>query len=165
MKRVTASYLKIGQPAKLVLGLSGGADSVALALLLLELKKQYPLSLTCVHVHHGLRDNADLDAAFVRAFCEEHALPLIVEYVNVSCDGNVEANARAARYRAFAKTMSNAEKEWLVLGHHLDDQAETMLMRLMVGTGNKGLASMREVSNYIWRPLLGTIWMIRQKPC
>ena len=156
MKRVTASYLKIGQPVKLVLGLSGGADSVALALLLLELRKQFPVSLACVHVHHGLRDNADLDAAFVRAFCEEHGLPLIVEYVNVSCDGNVEANARVARYQAFAKAMSNAENEWLVLGHHLDDQAETMLMRLMVGTGNKGLASMREVSGHIWRPLLGT---------
>ena len=154
MKRVEASYLRAGSPQKLMLGLSGGADSMALALVLIVLREQHGFALRCIHIHHGLRTAADLDEAFVRAFCLHHELSLKIKRVHVLRAGSLEAEARAARYEAFYEELAADEGEVLVLAHHMDDQAETMLMRMMAGTGGTGLSAMRERTGAIWRPLL-----------
>lgn len=143
-------------PGSLLVGLSGGADSVCLAHLLARLSAERGFQLTCVHVNHHLRPDAKEDQRFVEELCGHWDLPLIVKEVEVSRRGNLEANARAARYGAFEEAMAQCGAGMLVLAHHMNDQAETLLMRLMRGAGPTGLSAMRTHTHHIWRPLLNT---------
>lgn len=129
--------------ATLSVGLSGGVDSVVLLKLLLTLRQRFGYALTAIHVNHGLSQHASAWEEFCVALCRRWKVPLAVERVRVARNGNgVEAAARAQRYRAFAIHAENA----LLLAHHLDDQAETMLLQLLRGAGVRGLAAMQEVS-------------------
>ncbi len=130
--------------------LSGGVDSVVL----LHKLRDVP-GISALHVHHGLSPNADAWAAFCRKLCRRLGVPLRVYKVKVQREGQgLEAAARKARYEAFAK----ADAERIALAHHLDDQAETVLMNLLRGTGLKGARGMLPESGYrgkiLWRPLL-----------
>ena len=126
-----------------LLGLSGGADSVALAWLLLPLRDGGKLRPEAVHVNHGLRGaESDADEEFVRRFCEDNEIPL--HRVRLDLDGRRDENtAREARYAAMFRVMEENEIPTLVLAHQRDDQAETFLMRLMRGAGPEGLSAMR----------------------
>ncbi|MHC1785477.1 MAG: tRNA lysidine(34) synthetase TilS [Christensenellales bacterium] len=154
MRALRASYGEIGSPGRLLLGLSGGADSVALLHLLSALARESGCALICVHVHHGLRAAADAEADFVVALCREMGIPLMVKRVTVSEQGSVEAAAREARYRAFSQAMQEADCRVIALAHHADDQAETLMLHLMHGSGPGGMAGMSKFSQGIWRPLL-----------
>lgn len=141
-------------PERLLVGLSGGADSVALLLLLRETGRQ----LTAVHVHHGLRgDDADADEAFVKALCLRLGVPLRC-YHAVPPAHPSEAWAREARYGFFRQAWQEIDAEAVALAHHLDDQAETLLLHLLRGAGLQGLTGMRQDSMIdgmrIVRPLL-----------
>ena len=142
-------------PQRLLVGLSGGADSVALLLLLMDAGKQ----ITAVHVNHGLRgDASDGDEAFVRALCEKHQVPLLT-YRADPPDNPGENWAREARYGFFREAMAKTGAEALVLAHHRDDQAETLLLHLLRGAGLTGLTGMSPDTTAdglrIIRPLLG----------
>ena len=142
-------------PQRLLVGLSGGADSVALLLLLMDAGKQ----ITAVHVNHGLRgDASDGDEAFVRALCEKHQVPLLT-YRADPPDNPGENWAREARYGFFREAMAQTGAEALVLAHHRDDQAETLLLHLLRGAGLTGLTGMSPDTTAdglrIIRPLLG----------
>lgn len=152
--KLKTSYEMMGEPKSILLGLSGGADSVCLAHLLLRLSCEKKFDLNCVHVNHQLRGNALKDERFVEELCRAWGLKLKIIHVDVSRRGNLEANARTARYAAFEQAMVQNGANTLALGHHMDDQAETVLMRLMRGAGPSGLSSMREYTRQIWRPLL-----------
>jgi len=138
---------------RLCLGLSGGLDSVVLlhALLAAGFKPKV------IHVHHGLSHHADQWAAFCEQLCKEIGASFVCVRVRVSSEGKgIEDAARRARYQAFAQHMSVGDA--LLSAHHLDDQAETVLLRLMRGSGPKGLAAMStrralEIGE-LWRPLL-----------
>jgi tRNA(Ile)-lysidine synthase len=139
------------QGKRVAVGLSGGVDSVVL---LHVLSKKFPV--TAVHVHHGLSPNADAWAAFCRKLCKRLGIPLIVRRVKVARRGQgLEAAAREARYAVFKKIPA----EVLVLAHHLDDQAETVLMNLLRGAGRRGASGMASASRLgektLLRPLLG----------
>lgn len=153
---LTASYENIGSPKRLMLALSGGADSVALYHLLCRLAAQRSADLHCVHVHHGLRAAADDEADFVSSLCRQSSVPLTIKRVKVVRTGSLEASARKARYGAFREAMQETGIDVLALAHHADDQAETVLMHLMHGAGPSGLAGMREFDRGMWRPLLTT---------
>lgn len=142
-------------PARLLAGVSGGADSVALLLLLTRLPGH---EIAAVHVNHGLRgDASDGDEAFVRALCERLHVPLLV-YRAEPPQNPGEDWARQARYGFFREAMAHSGAEALVLAHHRDDQAETLLLHLLRGAGLTGLAGMspRTVREgmTILRPLL-----------
>lgn len=142
-------------PRRLMVGLSGGADSVALAHLLM----QQPVELCAVHVNHGLRGAAsDGDEAFVRQLCAEWGLPLEV-YRAVPPEHPGEDWARQARYGFFRQAMEKHGAEAIALAHHRDDQAETLLLHLLRGTGLTGLTGMaadsRVLGVRVIRPLLG----------
>lgn len=120
-------------------GLSGGLDSVVLLHALVSL--QLPVPLTAVHVHHGLSPRADAWQRHCEALCRALDVPLRVERVGVERAGEgVEAAARRARYRVFADLL--AEGDALLLAHHRDDQAETLLLRLLRASGPRGLGAM-----------------------
>lgn len=123
---------------RLVVGLSGGVDSVVLTDLLRRLSKKSHFKLAALHVNHQINPAAGRWAAFCRAFCKRYDIPLTVVRVTVPRGDSLEAAARTARYRAFAALPA----ELVVLGHNLDDQAETVFLQLLRGAGVKGLSAM-----------------------
>ena len=142
-------------PGHVLAGVSGGADSVALMLMLLA----RGCRVTAVHVNHGLRGAAsDGDEAFVRALCCERNVPLLC-YRAQPPEHPGEDWARRARYGFFREAMAQSGAEALTLAHHRDDQAETLLLHLMRGAGLTGLTAMAEDAVVdgmrILRPLLG----------
>jgi len=125
----------------ILLGLSGGMDSVVLLHLLHTLAPKFDWRVSAIHVHHGISPNADDWAGFCRDLCEHYAIPLHVEQVDITPLRNehgVEAAARKLRYAAFAKQAC----DFIALAHHADDQAETLLLQLLRGAGVRGAASM-----------------------
>lgn len=141
-----------------VVALSGGMDSVCLAHGLSQLKSQGKIEqeLHALHINHGLSDSADQWQQFCADFCAAQDLPLTIQAVEVTREGSLEAAARASRYQAFADFL--VEGDVLLLAHHLDDQLETFLLRLLRGAGVTALAGMpdsRAVGvGQLFRPLL-----------
>ena len=142
----------------MVVGLSGGCDSVVLLNLLVSLAQ--PARVSAVHVHHGLSPNADDWLAFCQVYCDLLGVTLHCRYASVDRTSGlgIEAAARAARYAAFADVVPKGGV--LMLAHHHGDQAETMLFNLLRGCGVNGAAAMREqrylAGLSILRPLLTT---------
>ncbi len=147
-----------------LVGLSGGADSVLLTGLLAEQAKTDGFPLTAVHVHHGIRGaEADRDAEFCRAFAER--LGVAFRLVRVDAPGRAartgespETAARAERYRAFDAVMQEGAIPLLATAHHAQDNAETVLFRLCRGAGLGGLCGIPQVrktgAGWVVRPLL-----------
>lgn len=138
--------------ARIAVGLSGGVDSVVLLHKLHEVP-----GISAIHVHHGLSKNADAWAAFCRRLCKRLGVPLTVRKVKVARSGEgLEAAARASRYQAFSELKTGC----IALAHNLDDQAETVLMNLLRGTGLRGARGMLPRSKFhdktLLRPLLDT---------
>ena len=120
---------------------SGGLDSTVLLHLLAQLARSEALpALSALHVHHGLQAAADGWPAHCQAVCRSLGIPLRVERVQVAVGGSIEQAARDARYRAFQANLG--EGQVLLTAQHLDDQAETLLFRLLRGAGLRGLAAM-----------------------
>ncbi len=127
--------------AVLVLGLSGGLDSVVLLDVLRRLAGPLDFRLSCVHVNHGISPNARRWAAFCARICKRHNIALALHEVDLApfrAEG-VEAAARRARYQVYA---GQEEADFIVLAQHQDDQAETLLLQLLRGAGVKGGAAM-----------------------
>lgn len=129
--------------AGLCAGLSGGVDSVVLLHVLRTLRDSGNISLSALHVHHGLSPNADEWSKFCAEICANWNIPFELEQVQVSRNSGsgIEAAARGARYAAYARH----DTGWIALAHHQDDQAETLLLQLLRGSGPKGLAAMPAV--------------------
>lgn len=153
--RVAAVLAEAGVSAgaRVCVALSGGVDSVVLLHLLAGLRSQTGLALSAAHVHHGLSPNADRWQAHCAALCEALAVPFTSLPVTVDRGhaGGLEAAAREVRHAALV-TLS---ADWLAFGHHLDDQAETLLFRMLRGVGVRGAAAMSPVERGCLRPLLG----------
>ena len=137
---------------RLTIAFSGGLDSTVLLHVLFKINKTLPFKLCAHHVHHGLSTNADAWADFCSLTCANLGVPLTISNVNISKNSGlgVEATAREARYKALLST----DVDLIVLAHHQDDQAETLLLQLARGAGVKGLAGMAIMSGKLLRPLL-----------
>ncbi|VVN33415.1 tRNA(Ile)-lysidine synthase [Pseudomonas fluorescens] len=136
---------------------SGGLDSTVLLHLLASLANTETLPpLSAVHVHHGLQAAADAWPAHCQSICDNLGVPLSVKRVQVQPGASLERAAREARYRAFAEVTGAGEV--VLMGQHRDDQAETLLFRLLRGAGVRGLAAMPAqrplAGGYLVRPLL-----------
>ncbi|MEW8582807.1 MAG: tRNA lysidine(34) synthetase TilS [Candidatus Thiodiazotropha endolucinida] len=140
------------------IALSGGLDSCVLLHLLAELRSQLPYDLHAIHVHHGLQYQADSWQTHCERVCQGYDIPLdtVRLTLNVNSGESLEAVAREARYRAMAEQMG--EGDLLLTAQHQDDQAETLLLQLMRGSGPAGLASMPPLTHFgpgwLARPLL-----------
>jgi len=124
--------------------LSGGRDSVALLDALLAYARPRGRAVIALHIHHGLSPNADAWSAHCAALCETYAIPFVARRVTVpqAPRDSVEASARRARYDALAAAAHDAGAATVLLAHHRDDQAETLLLQLLRGAGPHGLAAM-----------------------
>ncbi len=160
-KNTLKKYNLINKNDFLVVGVSGGPDSVVLLYLLNSLRVELKLSLHVAHLDHMLRRPSRRDAEFVKGLAERLGLPVTIARVNVkelAAKGSLEEIARKARFDFLFKVAKSVKARKIVLGHNLDDQAETVLMRMIRGTGLHGLSGIsprREMSGYcIVRPLI-----------
>src|SRR5262245_1012790 len=138
-----------------LIGVSGGGDSVALLHLLAGLASRWRLALHALHVDHRLRDDSEGDAEFVTLLGRRLGVPVTVVAVDVQRRGSLEAAAREARHAALATHAEKIGASRIALGHTQDDQAETVVMRVLTGAGARGLAGIPPVRDRIIRPLLG----------
>jgi tRNA(Ile)-lysidine synthase len=139
---------------------SGGGDSIALLVLMARYANQTGIALHAISVDHGLRDGTDAELSLVSAQCAKLDVPhTVVYWTGWDGAGNLQSNARDARYDLIAKWAKNHDIDVVALGHTADDQAETLLMRMARGAGVDGLAAMAFESQrhgVTWlRPLLG----------
>ena len=161
VKRVLDYIKKYGmiEPGDtIVAGISGGADSVCLLFMLLEIRKHIPFTLKVVHVNHGIREDAAKDADFVRDLCSkwEISFELVEKNVKESAREHglsEEEEGRLVRYEAFERALSG-EKGKIAVAHNSNDRAETMLFHLFRGTGLTGMSGIRPVNKKVIRPLL-----------
>jgi tRNA(Ile)-lysidine synthase len=141
---------------------SGGADSVALLRLLEDLQNELGVGLCVLHLNHGLRGEAsDADAAFVADLAREHRLELISAHEDVAAEAkrnhwNLEDAGRRARNGFFERAVSQGHCTRVAVAHTADDQAETVLARVLRGTGPRGIVGIYPVRSNIVRPLLDT---------
>ena len=142
----------------ILVAFSGGLDSTVLLHQLVLWRAQNPeVALRAIHIHHGLSPQADSWVQHCESVCAQWQVPLVVERVHLEDDGlGIEAQARRARYQAFAQTLLPGEV--LMTAQHLDDQCETFLLALKRGSGPAGLSAMGESSSFagtqLIRPLL-----------
>lgn len=161
-----AEHQMLERGDRLVVGVSGGADSVCLLRLLQEYSVQFDLKLFVVHVNHGLRGaEAERDEAFVLDLCERLNVPCRLVHLDIREEAkwlqmSEEEAGREWRYRAFAEEAKLQGCTKLALAHHMDDNAETILFRMFRGTGVTGLAgiipvnTLRDNALTVIRPLL-----------
>lgn len=138
---------------KLVLGVSGGADSVCLLMLLKDLQEEYGLSLYVVHVNHGIRTDAGKDADYVRKLCEAYEVPFYLFEEDIPRQSrewgmSEEETGRKIRYRCFWQVAQKTGADKIATAHHLGDQAETVLFHLIRGTDLSGMAGIRPVTEW-----------------
>ncbi|WP_461882878.1 tRNA lysidine(34) synthetase TilS [Fusicatenibacter sp.] len=160
VKDFMEQYHMVTAGDRVLLGLSGGADSVCLFHLLRELQEPLGISLLAVHVNHNLRGTeAERDAAFAEDLCRTYAVPFYlyscpVEEIAKKEHLSTEEAGRAARQEVFASCAREHGAAKIALAHHQDDVAETMLHHLARGTSLTGLAALRPVRGNVIRPLL-----------
>lgn len=174
-KELAVDWTAVAAGERVCVGVSGGADSVALLLALAaandarQVKEPLGIVLSAVHVHHGLRgEEADADEAFVREVCDRFSVPLTVERVDVAArqmaEGEgVEEAARELRYGAFWRLIDARNADLVATAHTLDDQAETVMMKLLRGAWTEGIGGIapivvrdsRNSRGRIVRPMLG----------
>ena len=149
---------------KVLIGLSGGADSVALLHFLKQLAAKKHFSVYACHINHGLRKAAACDAVFSRKISTETGVPFILKKVNVKALAkkerlSIEHAARKARYRAFEEAAKQYGCRKIALAHHADDNAETILLNILRGTKAKGLLGIPP------RRFLGRLEIVRPFLC
>lgn len=144
---------------KVILALSGGPDSMALLALLKELEDKMGFTVIAAHLNHGLREEADGEAAFVEDYCSQRGIPCYVRKVNIKeaarREGKtLEEAGREERYRFFRELKEELGAHRIATAHHQDDLAETVLHHIIRGTGIKGLRGIMPVNGDLIRPLL-----------
>ena len=146
--------------ARVLVGLSGGSDSVALTRLLLDLAEYGEFTVAgLAHLNHRLRASAERDESFCRHFAQRLGLPIVVEAADVSLYSrshalSIEDAARRLRYAFLERVAADIGADRIAVGHTQDDQAETFLLKLMRGAGLTGLAGIHPRRGPVIRPLL-----------
>ncbi|MGB7626839.1 MAG: tRNA lysidine(34) synthetase TilS, partial [Candidatus Acidiferrum sp.] len=163
-RRLLASLRRAGMVRageRVGVGVSGGADSVGLLLLLLELREKLGIVLSVAHLNHRLRGAAsDADEKFVARLAAKHALEFYGERVDVAArakreKANLEDAGRRARNEFFARLAAEGKVDCVAVAHTADDQAETVLAHILRGTGLAGLGGIHPRTECVVRPLLG----------
>lgn len=160
IRRYVEKWHMLEKGDKVIVGVSGGADSICLLFVLIQLQKELPFELACVHVNHQLREaDANADETYVKTFCERYRIPCEIYHEDVALIAkkrkqSLEEAGREVRRKAFAKTLREYGGTKIALAHHENDNAETFLMNVARGAGLKGLGGIRPINGNVIRPLL-----------
>lgn len=159
-KRTIKKYGMLSGGERIVAGVSGGVDSMVLLYLLNRFVDEYGGDLIAAHLNHGLRDEeADRDERFVSKAAESMGIPFVSKKIDLkgsvnNSGRNMQELARSERYEFFQKISDDRNGEKIAVGHHADDQAETVIMRIVRGSGIRGLGAIPPVRVNIIRPLI-----------
>jgi tRNA(Ile)-lysidine synthase len=162
VKTTIKKHSMLSEKDRVLTGLSGGPDSVCLLHALNNLKDEYKLALHAIYIDHGLRpDEIPAEIEFCKKLCETFGVPFITKSVDVKSYAmdyglNKQEAARELRYKAFDETSLELNANRIALAHNADDQAETFFMRILRGSGQKGLTGIPPVRGKIIRPLIET---------
>lgn len=156
-------YNMISPGDRIVVGVSGGPDSMALLHMLCSIREEFSLYIHVVHLNHMLRGReADSDTEYVRGFCTDNDIPFTIEYADINelsrkSRLSSEQAGRKARYELFTRVAKDVNANKIALAHNMNDQAETVFLRLIRGSGLDGLCGISPVRDGIYiRPLLFT---------
>lgn len=150
----------ISEGDNVILGVSGGADSVALFRILVRLKDEIDFRLSAVHIHHGIRKkSANKDEKFVKNLCEKYKVELKVFHKDIPLISKItkeseEECGRRIRYEIFEDLALQEDNSKIAVAHHINDQVETIVFRMLRGSGVKGLSGMEVKRDNIIRPFL-----------
>lgn len=154
-------YQLIENGDRVVLGVSGGPDSIAMLNILHKIRQSGLLNfeIFVAHINHGLRENAKLDEVFVENFCQEMKVPFFVKHVYVAeiakqQKRGLEETGRKVRYDFFDEIQQKVDANKIAIAHNQNDLAETIIMNILRGTGTKGLIGIEKKTGKYIRPLL-----------
>lgn len=142
-----------------LLAVSGGMDSMTMAHILLDLREELSLSLVIANFDHQLRAESAAEADFIESFAAQHQIPFFLgsaDIPSLARGGNVQETARRERYAYLRSLAAKLEADAIAVAHHSDDQAETVLLHLLRGSGLTGLGAMAAKTEDLIRPLLFT---------
>ena len=156
-------YGLIEEGDKIVLGVSGGPDSICMLDIVdkISQEKLIDFEIVVAHINHGLRENAILDEKFVEEFCKEKEIPFFVKHSNIQEIAKeekkgLEETGREVRYKFFDEIMKKTVSNKIAIAHNLNDKIETIMMNLLRGSGLKGLIGIEEKNGKYIRPLIET---------
>ncbi|MDP2891977.1 MAG: tRNA lysidine(34) synthetase TilS [Bacillota bacterium] len=159
VRKTIKEYAMLRRGQKAVCGVSGGPDSMALLTCLHQLGKEAGFSVIAAHLDHAIRTGSGKDAELVKSYCMKLGVPFFYERVDVANAAReqgigIEEAGRQERYGFFNRLLRKEKADRIAVGHTMDDNAETVLMNLMRGSGTAGLRGIRPVQGNIIRPLL-----------
>lgn len=169
VERTIREFSLLDKEDGIVVGVSGGPDSLTLLEVLYRLKDSYKWEIVVVHVNHGLRGReAEEDALYVERFCRERGIRSVTREFDVkgyvtAYGGNLQEAARQLRYRVFLDVAGEVGATKVALGHHADDRVETVLMRFLRGTGVKGLAGIPVKREWEGVTIVRPLWRSRRR--
>ena len=164
-------YNLIQNGDKIVIGVSGGPDSICLLHILNSLKEKYNLQLFVAHINHQIRENAKIDEQYVSQFCKKIDVPLFVlhtDVLNIAKQEKIstEEAGRNERYKFFDEILKKTKSNKIAIAHNSNDKAETVIMNILRGSGISGLKGIepKRDNKYI-RPLIETTREEIEKYC
>ena len=159
VRKTIREYNLIEKNDSIVVGVSGGPDSMTLLSILLKLKEEFNLKIYVAHVNHMLRENAIKDEEYVKEFCEKNNIEMFIKKANISEIAKkekigLEEAGRYARYNFFEEILKNTESNKIAIAHNLNDKVETIIMNTLRGSGVSGLKGIEPKRKKYIRPLI-----------
>ncbi|MBQ8379445.1 MAG: tRNA lysidine(34) synthetase TilS [Clostridia bacterium] len=144
---------------KVVVGVSGGPDSICLLNVLNNLKKDFKIDIFVAHINHMIREEADIETEYVQEFCEKIGVECFTKRVNViklseESKLGTEETGRKIRYDFFREVKQKTNSNKIATAHNLNDNAETVLMNIIRGSGSSGLKGIEPIKNDLIRPII-----------
>lgn len=152
-------YKLLEKNEKIVIGVSGGPDSMTLLTILLKLKEKYNLSLIVAHINHQIRENAIKDEEYVKEFCQKNNIEIYIKRANIIEKSQkekkgLEETGREVRYNFFEEVLKKTNANKIAIAHNLNDNCETIIMNQLRGTGLSGLKGIEPKRGKYIRPLI-----------
>ena len=159
VKETIAKYNLIQKGDSIIVGVSGGPDSMTLLTVLLKLKTAYDLKIYVAHINHMLRENAEIDEEYVKNFCEKNNIELFVKHANIQEKAQkekrgLEETGRLVRYNFFEEVLNKTNSNKIAIAHNLNDRVETIIMNTLRGSGLNGLKGIESSRGKYIRPLI-----------
>ena len=159
VRKTIREFNLIEKNDSIVVGVSGGPDSMTLLSILLKLKEEFHLKIYVAHVNHMLRENAIKDEEYVKEFCEKNNIEMFIKKANISEIAQkekigLEEAGRNIRYNFFEEVLKNTKSNKIAIAHNLNDKAETIIMNTLRGSGVSGLKGIEAKRKKYIRPLI-----------